>query len=105
MKELILESQSEIVRTLLKVQRCLIRNINLSSQLKAIKGARGTGKTTLLLQLAKLHLPLESTLYVSLNHIYFLSINSTIWQRNSRNLEEHIYYWMMYISTQTGLEK
>ncbi len=40
-------------------------------RLIGIKGARGTGKTTLLLQHAKLHLPKDTCLYVSLDNIWF----------------------------------
>lgn len=40
-------------------------------RLVGIKGARGTGKTTLLLQHAKRNLPEEETLYVSLDNIWF----------------------------------
>lgn len=71
MNDLILEFQDKISRTDLKIQRYLIDQIDLNNRLIAIKGARGSGKTTLILQLAKLHLPLDATLYVSLDHIYF----------------------------------
>ena len=40
-------------------------------RLVGIKGARGIGKTTLLLQYAKKHLPNDSTLFVSLDNIWF----------------------------------
>ncbi|MHA6727040.1 ATP-binding protein [Chryseobacterium sp. A301] len=53
------------------IQRYLVQQIDLKNRLIAVKGARGAGKTTLILQLAKLYLPLKSTLYVSLDHIYF----------------------------------
>ena len=49
----------------------MIRQIDLENRLIALKGARGAGKTSVLLQLAKLHLPLSFTLYISLDHIYF----------------------------------
>ena len=47
--------------------------VNWSARLIGIKGARGTGKTTLLLQYIKLHLAdqLEQTLYVSLDALWF----------------------------------
>jgi predicted AAA+ superfamily ATPase len=43
------------------------------ARLIGIKGARGVGKTTLLLQYIKLHLPYQDgqTLYVSLDNLYF----------------------------------
>ena len=71
MENLIIEFQSKIARLSLNIQRYLLNKIDLNNRLIGIKGARGTGKTTLLLQLAKLQLPLPSTLYVSLDHIYF----------------------------------
>jgi hypothetical protein len=37
----------------------------------AIVGSRGVGKTTMLLQHIKLHLPMEKTLYVSADDLYF----------------------------------
>lgn len=46
--------------------------IDWSGRLIGLRGARGVGKTTLLLQHSKLHLPQdERTLYVSLDNIYF----------------------------------
>ncbi len=71
METLLLEFQAKIARVSLDVQRYLIHQIDVNNRLIAVKGARGAGKTTLLLQLAKLKLPLQSTLYVSLDHIYF----------------------------------
>ena len=59
--------------------RSLIDDINWKSRLIGIKGARGIGKTTLLLQHIKLHHinELEKTLYVSLDNIWF-SNNSLV---------------------------
>lgn len=71
MESLLLEFQTKIARTTIDLQRYLAHQIDLNNRLIAVKGARGAGKTTLLLQLAKLKLPLQSTLYVSLDHIYF----------------------------------
>lgn len=71
MESLLLEFQTKIARISMNIQRYLLHQIDLENRLIAIKGARGVGKTTLLLQIAKLHLPLKSTLYVSLDHIYF----------------------------------
>ena len=50
-----------------------MNKINWSARLVGIKGARGIGKTTLLLQYIKLHLSdeLEKTLYISLDNIWF----------------------------------
>lgn len=71
MEELLLEFQTKIARVSLDIQRYLVHQIDLNNRLISIKGARGAGKTTILLQVAKLHLPLQSTLYISLDHIYF----------------------------------
>lgn len=71
METLLLEFQSKIARISLDIQRYLVHQMDLNNRLIAVKGARGAGKTTLILQLAKLYLPLKSTLYVSLDHIYF----------------------------------
>ncbi|WP_121967136.1 ATP-binding protein [Myroides sp. N17-2] len=71
MEELLLEFQTKIARVSLEIQRYLVHQIDLNNRLISIKGARGAGKTTILLQVAKLHLPLQSTLYISLDHIYF----------------------------------
>ena len=59
--------------------RSLIHEINWKSRLIGIKGARGIGKTTLLLQYIKLHHSneLEKTLYISLDSIWF-SNNSLV---------------------------
>jgi len=53
--------------------RSLMDEINWNARLIGIKGPRGVGKTTLLLQYIKLHLSneLETTLYVSLDNIWF----------------------------------
>ena len=71
MEDLIVEFQTKIARISLEFQRYLVAQIDLNNRLIAVKGARGAGKTTLLLQLAKIKLPLQSTLYVSMDHIYF----------------------------------
>jgi len=55
------------------VERYLLSQIDWSNKLIGIKGARGTGKTTLLLQYIKFHLPKGAEpLYASLDNLYFL---------------------------------
>ncbi len=71
MDVLLAEFQTKIARVSLDIQRYLVHQIDLTNRLIAVKGARGSGKTTLVLQLARLYLPIQSTLYVSLDHIYF----------------------------------
>jgi hypothetical protein len=53
--------------------RDFARSIDWNDRLIGIKGARGVGKTTLLLQYIKQNLPISQTLYVSLDNIYFSS--------------------------------
>lgn len=72
MENLLLEFQQKIARTSLDFQRYLIDEIDWDNQLIAIKGARGSGKTTLLLQHIKRHLNLKTTLFVSLDHLFFI---------------------------------
>jgi hypothetical protein len=56
----------------LEFTRSLISRIRWEARLIGIKGARGVGKTTLLLQYIKKNLPLDrSTLYVNLDNIWF----------------------------------
>lgn len=51
--------------------RYLLDNISPQNRISIIKGARGVGKTTLLLQYAKLKIPFEkSVLYISLDDLY-----------------------------------
>jgi hypothetical protein len=57
--------------------RSIIDEINWNARLIGIKGARGVGKSTLLLQYIKLNLSseLNSTLYASLDNIWFIDNN------------------------------
>ena len=75
MNELLLEYENKMAQFKTSNKRYLFEQIDLSNRLIAIKGARGVGKTTLLLQLAKYNFPSSSTLYVSLDHIYFYENN------------------------------
>jgi hypothetical protein len=61
-----------ISETELSFKRYLFDEIDWSSRLIGIKGARGTGKTTLMLQYLKANeLNNDKALYVSLDHLYF----------------------------------
>ena len=52
--------------------RYLYTSFNANNRLTGLIGARGVGKTTLLLQYIKKHYPnLNDTVYVSADHIYF----------------------------------
>ena len=58
--------------TSLEFIRSTMDRIDWSSRLIGIKGARGVGKTTLMLQYIKTHYPNDPlVLYVSLDDIYF----------------------------------
>jgi len=53
--------------------RSFIKTIDWSNRLIGIKGSRGVGKTTLILQYIRLHFkPDRSVLYISLDSLYFL---------------------------------
>lgn len=72
MHELLEQSQHLLDNTSLDFQRYLINHINWASRLIGIKGARGTGKTTLILQWLKSQgLPIEKAAYFSLDDLYF----------------------------------
>jgi predicted AAA+ superfamily ATPase len=72
MDELINISTKKIENTNLGFKRFLIDKINWKRRLIGIKGARGTGKTTLLLQHIKENFGTsDEVLYVSLDSIYF----------------------------------
>lgn len=55
----------------LTFKRFLFDEINWNDRLIGIIGARGTGKTTLVLQYIKEKLNLNTSIYISLDHIYF----------------------------------
>lgn len=79
MKELVIKFYKKLGATSTDFVRDTMNKVNWSARLIGIKGARGTGKTTLLLQYIKLHLAnqLDQTLYVSLDAIWF-NTNSLI---------------------------
>src|SRR5690606_6553799 len=70
---LIDQFQQKLKYTSLTFVRSIVDDINWEARLIGIKGARGIGKTTLLLQYIKLNLgsSLNQTLYVSLDDIWF----------------------------------
>jgi hypothetical protein len=65
--------QEQFLSTLSKKERYLMSEIDWSNRLIGIKGARGTGKTTLLFQYIKKELLKNAEpLYVSLDNLFFL---------------------------------
>lgn len=69
MENLIAKSTAKINRVTTTFERYIINQINLKNRLIAILGARGVGKTTLLLQLAKKQN--IDVLYVALDDLFF----------------------------------
>jgi len=69
MENLILKSSHKIQSAPRDFYRYLLKRINLKNRLIAILGARGVGKTTLLLQLAQQSK--KETLYVALDDLFF----------------------------------
>lgn len=70
MEELLEKSARKINNVSLVFKRYLYYEINQSNRLIAVKGARGTGKTTLLLQLAKAY-DFDEVLYIALDDLFF----------------------------------
>lgn len=71
MNTLLKRSEHLIRQTPLKYIRGIYEKISWEARLVGIKGARGTGKTTMMLQRIKLALAPESALYVSLDDLWF----------------------------------
>ena len=73
MESLVTQFQQRLRLISVDFIRSVMEEINWEAQLIGIRGARGIGKTTLLLQYIKLHLSeeLDKTLYVSLDSIWF----------------------------------
>ena len=69
MEKLLAKSTKKISSVSIEFERYLISQINLNNQLIAILGARGVGKTTMLLQLAKKST--KQVLYVALDDSFF----------------------------------
>jgi predicted AAA+ superfamily ATPase len=70
--EEVLNTSAQIIReTSLDFTRYLLTSLHEPPRLTILKGARGVGKTTLLLQLAKKMQKAKKTVYLSLDHIFF----------------------------------
>lgn len=63
--------RSRLVQIKSDFVRYLMRQINWNNRLFAIVGARGTGKTTLLLQYILQNLDTSKAFYMSLDDLYF----------------------------------
>lgn len=72
MEELLELSQSRIAGVRMEFRRYLLKHINWNDRLIGIKGSRGVGKTTFLLQwLQELELTFKEKAYFSLDELYF----------------------------------
>jgi predicted AAA+ superfamily ATPase len=82
--DILLEQSERLISSInLNFKRYLFDTIQWDSRLIGVKGARGTGKTTLLLQWIKeQNLPTEKAAYFSLDDLYFLehSLKDTVTQ-------------------------
>jgi predicted AAA+ superfamily ATPase len=68
-----------------KIVRYLMSQINWNNRMFAIIGARGVGKTTLMLQYIKQNLDISKTIYMSLDDLYFstnrlIDVVHRLWQ-------------------------
>lgn len=70
MENLIIKSNRKISQVSTEHKRYLHAKINRDTRMIAIKGARGVGKTTLLLQLGKVR-AMDEVLYVALDDLFF----------------------------------
>jgi predicted AAA+ superfamily ATPase len=73
MERLIAQFRTLIEKTDTRLVRYLHSKINWENRIIAIMGARGVGKTTLLLQHIKLNCTIQKSLYVSADDFYFSS--------------------------------
>lgn len=71
MRELIELSNSLIEQIDTRYIREYIKYVDWNNRLIGIKGSRGVGKTTLLLQYIKINLPEEKVIYITLDDLYF----------------------------------
>lgn len=84
--------QQKLTYTQTDFIRSIMDTIEWNARLVGIKGARGVGKTTLMLQYIKLHYPADQTaLYVSLDDIWFsdhklVDLTSQFVKRGGRHL-------------------
>lgn len=88
--DLLVEKYQRKIKTVsIKFRRYLYDKIDWSDRFIAILGARGTGKTTLLLQYIKENLPINKSLYLSLDDLFFTknSLSETIMGFEKRGVE------------------
>jgi uncharacterized protein len=92
MEDLLIKSNRKLPEVDLTFKRSLFGKINFDQRLIALKGARGTGKTTMLLQYGKIKKEAGSNvLYVALDDLFFKNQNlydlaEWFYQNNGRYL-------------------
>ncbi len=74
MENLQIKSRKKVAAVPVDFHRYLFEKINFNHRLIALLGARGTGKTTLLLQIAR-QFPEKESLYVALDDLFFTDHN------------------------------
>ena len=90
MDSLIITYRSRLEQTNNDFVRYLMPNVNWNNRLFAVVGARGTGKTTLLLQYIKQNIDPTQAIYISLDDLYFsthrlVDVVKTAWQEGVTN--------------------
>jgi len=88
-------------------KRYLWDKINWNNRLIAITGARGVGKTTLLLQYIKENLndSPDAVIYVNMDDLYFSKNTLVDFQVGLSRKGENIFSLMKSINTETGLRR
>lgn len=89
MDALINKYRSLLSATQTRFVRALDSHVNWQARALCIEGARGVGKSTLMLQHIKLRLPVDRTLYTSLDDLYFKQhtlseVGETFYQHGGR---------------------
>lgn len=75
LSKIIATYQRLLQHTTFSHHRYIYKDFSLNNRLTGLIGPRGTGKTTLLLQYIKENLPIDESIYTSLDHIYFSQNN------------------------------
>ena len=107
MDSLFLKQERMLVQTSTDIIRELMNKIHWNDRLIAIRGSRGVGKTTLMLQYIKLNYPPGSriALYCTLDSIYFS--NHTLLELAEKFIFKavSICFWMRCINIPLGARR
>mgnify|MGYP003519837710 CR=1 FL=1 len=103
METLLAKSSRAVKNVAEQKKRYLYGRILWNKRLVGIKGARGTGKSTMLLQkLQELKLPDNEASYWSLDDLYFLEHSLAATAEHFTMPEGECYFWMRYTNIRTG---